>query len=166
MRRLQDVAGDQLGEDSPPLEPPRARAEYEAGYRFGRAWLCTNEGRGWRLALDQEGAVMFTAAMRALARDNGRDYLHGFYDAAMAGDEPAPPELTRPVPAARTVRLSLAFSAEEDAALKGLRAVDGVPVTVRLRALLWAYRTDAYVRTVVDQAIRREPAGLNEPDEG
>jgi hypothetical protein len=138
-------------------DAPRALAEYEAGYRFGRAWLCSGAGREWRAAADQQGAVMFTAAMRTLARDNSREYLRGFYEAANAGEDPPPPDLSRPVPATRSVRVSLAFTAEEEAALKGLRAVDGVPMTVRLRALLWAYRTDAHVRTVVDDVIRRQP---------
>lgn len=127
----------------------RGSAGYESGYRFGQAWLLTEEGIQWRLGAGRKSPV---PALRRLGNENGRDYLRGFYDAVMRrdGDRPAPSNRRRRV---RPVTVSVTLTTEEYAMLKSFQAADGIATATRVRAMITAYAADAVFRQAVDAAV-------------
>lgn len=132
---------------SPHLVP--TPEEYESGYRFGHAWLLTDEGREWQLGTGARPATV-VPALRRLANDRGREYLRGFYDAVMRkpGDRAAPRSRR-----ARPITVTVTLSTDEYATLKSLQMADGVPTATRIRAMILAYAADDDVRQRVDGGL-------------
>src|SRR5262245_53814532 len=137
-----------------------AAEEYESGYRFGHAWLLSDEGREWQLGV-APGAQSPVPALRRLAADRGREYLRGFYDAVIGQpaepDHETDPERHRDTDRgvrrsrrARPITVSVTLSAEEYAILKAAQTVDSVPTATRVRAMILAYATDAKIREAID----------------
>lgn len=141
-------------------EQPAGRAtdDFEAGARMARAWLQTEDGRRWhQRAADSAG--LLKAVLRALSTRHGRDYLRGFAATATSPAQSmmATPTVVADGPAAgtrRSERLSVGLSTEEDLALKQFGISDGVAAAVRVRAMLFVYRTDPDYRRRVDEVIR------------
>jgi hypothetical protein len=131
-----------------------ATEDYESGYRFGQAWLLTDDGREW-----QQGLVSETRspvrALRRLSLERSRDYLRGFYDSVMKRPGAANVPVQRTPRRTRPITVSVALSTDEYAIVKALQAADGVPMATRLRAILMAYATDPRVREAVEAARAR-----------
>lgn len=136
-----------------------ATEEYAAGYRFGQAWLLTDEGREWSIGTSPISPI---PALRRLAADRGRDYLRGFYHAVMG--RPADPSLQRSAATdtragprqrgrARPITVSVTLSTEEYAAIKSLQMTDGIPTATRIRSLILAYTGDAGIRAAIDAGL-------------
>ena len=136
--------------------PQEAPDEYQSGYRFGRAWLLTDEGRAWQLG-NAEDAQSPVPALRRLAKDRGREYLRGFYDAVIGQPAHADPQVAeqrdRRRRRARPITISVALSTEEYATLKSAQTLDGIPTATRVRAMILAYATDDRVRGAIDAAL-------------
>jgi hypothetical protein len=132
--------------------------EYESGYRFGHAWLLTDEGREWQLGTGERSGTV-VPALRRLANDRGREYLRGFYDAVMRKPaEPVSPRSRR----ARPITVTVTLSTDEYATLKSLQMADGVPTATRIRAMILTYAADDDIRKRVDgelPAKRSWPSG-------
>jgi hypothetical protein len=136
-------------DDGSPRDVP-GPAEYESGYRFGGAWLLTDEGRQWQLGTGpRSGSVV--PALRRLANDRGREYLRGFYDAVMRKPAEAASPRSRRV---RPITVTVTLSTDEYAALKSLQMTDGVPTATRVRAMILAYASNDDVRHCVDDALQ------------
>lgn len=127
-----------------------AAEEYESGYRFGCAWLLTDEGRQWQLGTGpRSGSVV--SALRRLANDRGREYLRGFYDAVMRRPAEAVSPRSRRI---RPITVTVTLSTDEYAALKSLQMTDGVPTATRVRAMILAYASNADIRDCVDDSLQ------------
>lgn len=128
--------------------------EYQAGHRFGRAWLLTDEGREWELGIaSREQSPV--RSLRRLATEHGREYLRGFYDAVLGRDSTEIP-VSRTKRRARPVTVSVTLTTEEYAALKSVQTIDGVPTATRIRAMIEAYTHDSGFRKAIDSALKGE----------
>jgi hypothetical protein len=122
--------------------------DYESGFRFGDAWLFTEEGRKWRQGSGTRSRSPIPG-LRRLAKDRGRDYLRGFYEAVMRQEPVAADSGGR----ARPITVSVTLSTEEYAAIKSFQAADGIPTATRVRAMILAYSADAAFREAIDAAL-------------